>query len=186
MNQKLVEEICRHILSNLGVITSDFIDQKQTKSIIDNKLFILPETLTFETVDGKTFTNHIYGCQISVSDSKEFKILFADCSQEEDVPEYCLITQLKDSPTFGIYLIDNLSCSAFVDLNTEALIAVNVDEKHWMPCSTYLQATFLAGMEQLKDLGFGWSQCSSYQNLYDQLLSFVKFHNSLFGETDEG
>jgi hypothetical protein len=100
------------------------------------------------------------------------------------VPEYCLVIQLKDAPIFGIYLIFNQLVEDPPE--AEPMIAVNVDKQHWVPCTTYLEATFLAGMEQLRDLGFGWIQCKSYQDLYSQLLSFIKFHNNYFGATDEG
>jgi hypothetical protein len=183
MNQKLTEQIVIHILSNLGVLPSTFIDQDKTKSVMDKK-FLLPEKLTFETADGDILRKNIYGCQISVTDTKEFKMLLADCTQEKDVPEYGLVIQLKGAPAFGVYLIFNQLIPQ--DLPDEALIGVNTDKTHWIPCSTYLQATFLAGMEQLRDLGFGWKKCASYQELHSQLLSFIKFHNNFFEVADEG
>jgi hypothetical protein len=183
MNQKLTEQIVIHILSNLGVLPSTFIDQDKTKSVMDKK-FLLPEKLTFETVDGEILRKNIYGCQISVTDTKEFKMLLADCTQEKDAPEYSLVIQLKGAPAFGVYLIFNQLIPQ--DLPDEALIGVNTDKAHWIPCSTYLQATFLAGMEQLRDLGFGWTKCVSYQELHSQLLSFIKFHRNFFEVSDEG
>jgi hypothetical protein len=182
MNDKLTEEMAYHILANLGVLPSKFVDIDQTKSVID-KSFLLSDKITFQSED-QVYKKNIYGCQINISDSKDFKILLADCTQEKNVPEYCLISQLKDSPAFGVYIIFN----RLVDdpPESESMIAVNVDKKHWIPCTIYLQATFLAGMEQLKDLGFGWKKCNNYQDLYVQLLSFIKFHNSYFEASDEG
>ncbi len=72
------------------------------------------------------------------------------------------------------------------EIDSEALIAVSSDKKHWMPCSTYLQATFLAGMEQVRDSGFAWTKCSEYKEQYQQLLSFIKFHHNFYEVTDEG
>jgi hypothetical protein len=183
MNQKLTEQIALHVLSNLGVLPSAFVDLEQTKSVID-KQYLLLEKLTFEAEDGHSIRKNIYGCQVVVAGNKEFKLLLADCTQEKDVPEYCLLIQLKDAPTFGVYLIFN----QLVDdpPEAEAMIAVNSDKKHWIPCTTYLQATFLAGMEQLRDIGFGWTKCNNYQELYAQLLTFIKFHDNFFGVTDEG
>jgi len=183
MNQKLTEQIAHHVLSNLGVLPSNFVDQQQTKSVID-KQWLLSEKITFESETGEIVRKNVYGCQVSVTDNKEFKLLLADCTQEKNVPEYCLLIQLKDAPAFAVYLIFN----QLVDdpPEPEAMIAVNADKKHWIPCTTYLQATFLAGMEQLRDIGFGWTKCRDYQELYTQLLSFIKFHDNYFGVTDEG
>ena len=187
MNKKLTEEIARHILSNLGVLPSSFVDSEQTKLVID-KQFLLSEKIKFQDSDGKEIINNIYGCQISIANSKDFKLLLADCTQDKDFPEYCLLVQLKDSPAFGVYLISEESYTPSNNeyIDVEALIAVNSDGKFWMPCTTYLQGTFLAGMEQLKDLGFGWIKCSSYKEQYDQLMSLIEFHDNFFGDNDEG
>lgn len=182
MNQKLTEEIVYHVLANLGALPSSFVNQDTTKSVID-KQFLLPEKLTFETEDGQTTHKNVYGCQIQVG-GKDLKLLLADCGQDKTFPEMCLLTQLKDAPAFGIFLVySNLD---FQQFDSEAMVAVNVDAKHWIPCSTYLQATYLAGMEQLRDLGFGWTKCTNYQSQYAQLLSFIKFHNNYYGVQDEG
>ena len=182
MNEKLTEQIAIHILSNFGVLPSEFVDLELTKSIID-KQYLLLEKLKFESEDGETIRKNVYGCQVSVGD-KEFKLLLADCTQEKNVPEYCLLIQLKDAPAFAVYLIFNQLVED--PPLSEAMIAVNTDKKHWIPCTTYLQATFLAGMEQLRDVGFGWAKCSNYQELYAQLLTFIKFHDNYFEVTNEG
>jgi hypothetical protein len=184
MNEKLTEEIAHHILANLGALPSDFVNIEQTRLILD-KQFILPEKASFETEDGRLLQKNIYGCQISVTDKKEFKILLADCSQEKNVPEFALVLQLKDAPMFGIYLIYNRLVED--PPQAEAMIAVNTDGKYWIPCNTYLQATFLAGMEQLRDISVGWSKLKDYKPHHSQLLSFIKFHDNFFEvSTDEG
>jgi hypothetical protein len=183
MNRQLTEEIIYHILSSIGVLPAAFIKQDTLQSLID-KQFLLSEKITFQSETGESIVKNVYGCQMSVTDSKEFKMLLADCTQEADLPEYCLLVQLKDSPVFGLYLLFNHLAENPPD--SEAMIAVSSDGKHWMPCSMYLQATFLAGMEQLKDLAFGWGKCTSYQDLYQQMLSFIKFHSKFYEVEDEG
>jgi hypothetical protein len=183
MNQKLTEEIAYHVLSNLGVLPSDFVNFDKTKSVMD-KQFLLPEKITFQTAEGNIIHNNVYGCQITITPAKDFKLLLADLTQEKNVPEYCLFIQLKDSPAFAVYLIFNRLVEDPPD--SEALIGVSADKKFWMPCTVYLQATFLAGIEQLRDLGYGWSKCDSYKIQYEQMLSFIKFHDSYFGGNDEG
>jgi len=182
MNQKLTEEIAYHILANLGVLPSSFVDQDVTKSVID-KQFLLSDKLSFETEEGEAIHKNVYGCQIQVG-GKDLKLLLADCGTSSAFSEYCLLTQLKDAPTFGMFLV--YSQLLDVGFDPEAMIAVSVDAKYWVPCSTYLQATYLAGMEQLRDLGFGWTKCTAYQAQYAQLQSFIKFHSNFYGVQNEG
>lgn len=183
MNKQLAEQIAYHVLSNLGVLPSNFVNSEASRSIID-KQFVLSEKVSLEKEDGEILRKNVYGCQVAVADSKELKLLVADCTESKEWPEYCLLVQLKDSPTFGVYLIFTQMSESPID--SEVLIAVSSDNKNWMPCSTYLQATFLAGMEQVRDLGFGWSKCTKYEDQYKLLLSFIKFHHSLYGAADEG
>lgn len=182
MNNQLAEQIAYHILANLGILPASFVNKDLTMSIKD-KQFLLPEKITFD-MDGDTFHKNIYGCQVMVADGKDFKILLGDCTQDKLLPEYCLLAQLKDSPTFSVYLI--FTQLAETPTDPEVLIAVSTDGKHWMPCTTYLQATFLAGMEQIRDINHGWTKCEDYQSQHQQLLSFIKFHHSVYGEPDEG
>lgn len=182
MNHKLTEQIAYHILANLGVLPSVFVNREVTKSIID-KPYLLSEKISLENDRGEVIHKNIYGCQARIADSKEFKMLLADCTETEGWPEYCLLVQLKDAPAFGVYLI---YVGSDDDIDPEALIAVSSDKENWMPCSTYLQATFLAGMEQVRDTGFAWSKCTNYQEQYKQLLSFIKFHHGFYGVSDEG
>lgn len=181
MNSKLTEQIVFHILANLGVLPSDFVNQDVTKSLLD-KSHVLSEKVSFE-IDNKVIRNNIYGCQVMVADSKELRLLLADCTQEKDFLEYALLVQLKDAPAFGVYMVYTKKAEEKVD--PEVMIAVSTDKDNWMPCSTYLQATFLAGMEQIRDLGFGWTKAQNYSELHKQLLSFIKFHQNIYWEDDE-
>lgn len=182
MNPILREEIVKHVLSNLGVIPSEFVSQQKSKSLI-NKEYLLSEHLLFEDAEGEVTQNKIWGCQMS-AESQEIKILLGDCSQDSYVPEYCLLVQLKDSPAYGMYLVyDGLVGHR---ISSECMLAYSVDSKSWMECGTFLQATFLAGMEQVKDVGFGWNKCTNYQSQYQAMLSFIKFHSSIYEVDDEG
>lgn len=182
MNYKLTEQIAYHIFAHLGLLPAEFVSQSLTKSIID-KQYLLPEKLALESEGGEILRKNIYGCQASVADAKEIKMLLADCSESKEWPEYCLLVQMKGAPAFGVYL---LYTGQSKEMDPEALIAVSSDGEHWMPCSTYLQATFLAGMEQVRDSGFAWGKASNYQELYQQLLLFIKFHHGFYGVSNEG
>lgn len=179
MNRNLTEQIAFHILANLGVLTSSFVDKDVTRSLIDSSL-ILPEKLKFED-EGKVIRKNIYGLQVSIADAKELRLLLADCTQDQNIPEFALLVQLKDAPAFGMYAVVTKE-----NIDSEVLIAVSTDKNNWMPCSMYLQATFLAGMEQIRDVGFGWTKATNYSEQYQQLLSFIKFHHSYYQEDDEG
>ena len=81
---------------------------------------------------------------------------------------------------YGLYLVN----SDLVSPNP--LIAVSMNGKDWLECNTYLQATFLAAMESIKGLGLSWSKADPYKEQLVSLLSFIKFHNHIYGDLDEG
>lgn len=180
MNLNLRRQIIQHIFAGLAVIPSSFINMASSKSLMSQE-FLLDDKLTFES-DSGSVKNKIWGCQIS-SEQQELKILLGDCSQEKNVSEFCLIVQLKDSPIYGVYLlVDEYED----DSEDEALLACSINGKNWLECNTYLQATFLAGMEQIKDLGLKWSKCSDYLEQYKTMVSFIKFVDELYKEKHEG
>jgi hypothetical protein len=176
MNKVLMENIVRHVFANLAVIPSAFVNVDKTKSLM-SKDFLLNDSLSFENESG-IIRNKIWGCQIS-TEQQELKILLGDCSPEKQTPEYCLVVQLKDAPAYGIYLVCNSE-------DSEPLIACTLNGKDWMECQTYLQATFLAGMEQIRDVGLSWNKCSDYKNQYDLMVSFIDFHNAVYEAKYEG
>jgi hypothetical protein len=180
MNTDLLEQIVKNIFANLLVIPSKFVKQDVSKSL-KSKDFMLNEVLTFE-VDNEVITGKIWGCQISAEDS-EFKILLGDCTQINNIPEYCLIVQLKNAPAYGVYMryTDLINYKVF----SEPLIACTLNETDWLACNTYLQATFLAGMEQIKELGLSWNKCSNYNSHIEMMKSFIKYHDSYYDEDSE-
>jgi hypothetical protein len=180
MNPNLRSEIVKHIFANFGVIPADYVSEK-TRSLI-GKDYLLPEKLSFENEDS-TIENKIWGCQLS-SDIQEIKILLADCTQEENSPEYCLLVQLKNAPAYGVYLVFNESFGS--QINSACMIAYSVDFTSWMECSTFLQATFLGGMEQVRETGFTWNKVTNYQPQYKSLVSFIKYHSSIYEAEHEG
>lgn len=171
MDLVLMEHIVRHIYEGLGLLPAVYLDPFRTQSLATKDFKLHDKKLVFQDGD-RVLHRPIYACQISLG-GKDFKIMAGDCSQG-DVPEFCVVIQLTDMPAYGMYLI----CDPTLD--REALIAVSLDNQHWMPCSTFLQATLLAAMEQLKDVAIGWIKCTKYQNQYEQLLSMINFHISYY------
>jgi hypothetical protein len=182
MDNILLEHIVKHVFSNLVVIPSNFVNTKTSESLT-NKKYLLNEKLSFETEDGRFIENKIWGCQF-MADQQELNILLGDCSQDPNIPEFALVVQLKNAPIYGLYLVYNNLIDDKID--SEALIAYSLNEKDWLICSTYLQATFLSGMEQIRELGLPWQKITNYKTQYDMLLSFINYHNSYFEEQNEG
>jgi hypothetical protein len=175
-NNKLTQEIVRHIFANFGIIPSSHVNIDASKLLTD-PLFLLPETLTF-TGEFGDIVNKIYGCEVNIANQKSFKVLLGDCyeggpSDGSKPYDYALIVHLKDAPIYGAF------CSEGDVSWSEPLLALNIDGKGWSPCTTYLQATFLAGMEQLKEISLNWKKCTDYGNEFKALQSFIKFHDSL-------
>lgn len=180
MNQVLMENVVQHIYANLGLVAVSFIDSQQTQSLIDKEYKLNDKKLTFHGEHHEEIQRPVYGCQVTLGD-KTFRIMVGDCSQDKNVPEYCVVVQLTGLPAYGMYMV----CDPHSE--SEALIAVTMNNKDWMPCSTFLQATLLAAMEQLRDIGLGWGKCTNYHQHYDVLVSMIKFHTNYYSEaTDEG
>ena len=176
MNFPLMEQIIRHVFANLAVVPSDQVDMSFS-SPLRSEQYLLPEKLTFGGLAGAPdVTNSVWGCQITL-DKKTMRIILGDCTQDSRVPEFCLVTQLEGAPAYGLYLVYNDLVGGCLP---DPLIAVSTN-KNWMVCETYLQATFLAGMEQIRDLGMGWSKCSSYKDQFELLNSFIKYHDVFYG-----
>ena len=148
-----------------------------------SKDYLLPETLSFEDEDGIISSNKIWGCQLS-ADVQEIKILAGDCTMDPDSPEFCMLIQLKNAPAYGLYLSFKESYENPTD--GICMIEYSLDYKGWLECNTFLQSTFLAGMEQLKEIGFAWNKASNYQPQYQSLLSFIKFHSTIYEAEHEG
>lgn len=179
MNKNLTEEIVKHIMANFLIIPSEHINQETNQPLI-SKEYLLNEKLTFE-VDDVKIINKTYGCQLAIGE-QDIKILLGNCTVEKEVPEFCLIVQLKGAPFYGMYL-------CYTDLleeksDAEIMLGCSLDGKSWMECNTYLQATFLAGMEQIKDTGLTWEKCIDYKDQQNALLSFLVYHSEIYGENE--
>lgn len=181
MNYVLMEQIIRHVMSNLGVVPSSFVDLNRSKSL-RTKEFLLNEKLKFELETG-VVKKDIWGCQINI-DHKDMKILLGDCTQQPNLLEFCVVVQLQDAPAYGLYIIYNDLIPELTE--SEPLLAVTLNSKDWMECNTYLQGTFLAGMEQIRDLALPWTKAAEYSSQYELMLSFIKYHDSFYEVKNEG
>lgn len=175
MNVSLLNEIVQHVFACFGVIPATFISHSKTDSL-NHSNYLLSKKLEFQ-IDKEVISNKVWGCQLTLN-GQDVKILLGDCKQSNDAHEFAMIVSLKNAPTYGLYIIyDDL-----LNNDPETMIACSLNGKEWLGCNTYLQATFLAGMEQLRELNFGWSNCAEYEEQYNILLSFIKHHEA----DDEG
>ena len=177
MNRDLLNEIVKHVFANFAIYPSKHINHLKTKSL-KSPDFLLPKQISFD-LDGEIIKNRLWACQIS-TESQELKILLADCSQSKDLQEMALIVKLKNAPTYGLYLHKP---DSEID---ETMLACSLDDQSWMECGTFLQSTFLAGMEQVREVSLGWNKCSDYVDQYNALITFVKYHAMVYEEKDEG
>jgi hypothetical protein len=153
MSKELAKEIIKHIYKGFGI-------SSKTKSII-SKEYLLDKKITF-VEDELSEAGTLYGCQLSAGD-QEVKVIVADASYEQ-YGEFYMIVHLKGAPYYGL----SFSFNHYV-------LGYSIDGKGWDNCSVYLQGTFLAAMEQLKESHLNWNKCYDYQDENDSLPHFVEF-----------
>lgn len=166
MNQDLIEQIVLHIYSQFAIIPSSFVDLGKTKSL-RSKEYLLLDKLTFELDDNSSIQNRVWGCQLKVQNDT-MTVLLGDCTLDKEQPEFALIFSTNDTPTYGLYLCPG-----------QSVIAYSLNDKDWLQSSTYLQATFLAAMEQIRELGMKWEKSSSDDKLFSSLKSFIQFKSNI-------
>lgn len=179
MNKVLLNEIIKHIFSGFYIFSEDNNKFKSLRS----KDFLLKEKVSFQDESGKEITNNVWGIELSIQGA-DLKILLSDCSitkSKEGLLEYCMLLKLKDNPAYGLYFTKSQSGDSSENY---PLIAVSSDSSNWMTCNTYLQATLLAAMENVKDYAYSWNTCKDYKTHYDLMLSFIKYYNNYYGEDD--
>lgn len=179
MNKNLTTQIVNHIFSGFGVVQTNLFDPNVFNSI-KSKQYLLNEKLTFIDDEGKELKNNIWGIQLSV-ENKNFRVLIGDCTTDSEVLQYTGLFHLEDNPFYGISMLYSTG-----NFSSDPLIAFSLDTKSWMPCNTYLQATFLAGMENIKEIKFNWNKCNNYQKQYEAMLNFVKYYDKFYEGVSEG
>ena len=161
MNNILTFEIVKHVMNSFGIL-------KDSKTIsIKNDSFELKEKLKFERDDGTIDKKRIWAAEISIQ-NEPLKVLVTDCSEKSD-EEYYVFVKMHDCPAYCLYFNSN---PEFMNFN---IICVAV-EKNWMKCNIGLQATFLAGIETVKDLPTTFQPSKKYKDDLDLFISFVDYN----------
>lgn len=167
MNKELTNSIAKHIFNNLGIT------DKRNVSIISDT-FITDHKIEFTNNDeeGNEYEDKT---NVWIANGKvdNIKINIA-CSvfNIENDNEYCLMINIDNCPSYGVYYLpSNLD---------DAMIAFSIKENIWVQADIYFQATFLAGMEQFKDLTISFGPClKGSQAIYNQLVSFIKYNDEM-------
>lgn len=182
MNSELTNAILYHILLNLGL-------NKTQKNTIFNDLFITNNDIEYVNEFDEMNKSSVYSCQMKVNNSS-FQIICAKLSTDyktsidEDV---YFVIKLEGCPTYGCYL--SVNTDKMEDVNNQSFhdgfIACFIDNKHWVPAPVFIQATFLAGMEQLRELSAPFTKVDSNEELFNNLKSFITYKESYMNEGQE-
>ena len=165
---KLTDCIVEHILNNLGML------QPKQNSIFSSQLLI-KQKLTFEEENIEQSYN-IYACENTINQSK--LSIAASQIKKDEHQELLAIIMLEGSPIYGCYLVIDH------DAISESKIVFQIKDHIWMDTNIFIQASFLAGMEQLKDLTSSFVACSVPDLMYQHLLSFIKYLDQDEGQKD--
>lgn len=179
MNYELTNQIIRHVYHCLGLRLPD---KKTNIYSIMQPEFLTDKKISFE--DGAKNNVWAVEFQTSKKEESEVKLILADMSQD-NVPEYALLVTVKDSPSFACYLT-----YAEYNLNSDEdvyppMIACCLQQASWSECNVYLQASFLCGMEKIKDISSTIKK-SFDENLYLQLISFIQYYQNTTEQNNEG
>lgn len=178
MNQKLTDMIVQHIFSNLGV---NRISNHLGASIMDKK-FLTKHTIDFKDSHGRAEKAKVWACQTVVNNSK-FRIMFSnlECDHSDYVEQDAvMVIKLDGCPTYGCSLIiwdsQDVNCG---------FIACQIKDNAWMQATTYIQATFLAGMEQLKDLSSGYDKCDNTEDLITNIKEYIIYRETFIEDEED-
>ena len=173
MNTSLTEEIIRHIYKSLGVKLPGV---KNNFNSIMQPEFMLESKISFEDGEQK----NIWGIEFKIQENY-LNLLLADCSQDV-IPEYALLVSTKDAPSYGCYL----SYSEYDPEKQQSLpmIACSLGSS-WAECSIFLQATFLSGMEKIKEFNVEYNRVSDEDYYYHNIKNFIKFYQERLDAWEE-
>lgn len=176
---ELTDQIILHIFNNLGITS-------HTTLSLNSDSFLLSKTIAFQNLEGNSQQAPLWGAEISI-DKIKLRLLLADFSEGDK--ELILIVKLDNAPSYGIYISHNSSDFFEEIIPNEAFILFSLKENEWLITNTYIQATFLAGMEQLQDISASWSRINKFDDMISNVKSLIEYHNNsseYYEDQDEG
>lgn len=162
MNQKLTNEISDHLVNwILKFCHSDFLLSKTLKFVSDNLKVELP----------------VWSLKIPHL-AQEIRLMIGACSEGAD-QDFAVLISLKGSPFYAIFQEKS------DEIDRENMIATSLDGKAWIPCNHLLQGTFLAAMEQIKEMpSFPSKIMGDVDELFDSLVNFIDFRDGMIERED--
>ena len=160
----LTNAILEYIFLNLGMM------DERNNSILSSKL-LTDKTITFDDA-GKEQQYHVYACQTSIGQSK-ITMAGTKLNYDDNTKDMVVVVKMEDCPIYGCYISQN---NKTVE---DGIIAFSIKNNVWLSASVFIQASFLAGMEQLKDVIIPFDVCNKPQEIYDILVSFLKYRDTL-------
>jgi len=159
---RLTHEIAAYILEGFGI--------NSNKKSIKTDEYKTSSVIKFEYKDN-IIERNIYSIK-SIADDREIKIYFLDISSS-DVEEYAFIIGIDKLPIYGIYFYEEGD-------DIRSSICTSADKQNWLECNIFLQATFLAGMESIKELNFvwKWDKNDLSEQEKELVFSFIDHYNS--------
>lgn len=169
MKSDLLNEIITHIFYNLKFLDSD------SKQSICNNYFLCPQNFDFED---SSIISRVYGAQAVVNGYK-FKLLAHHFFNEnEDGGTFCCVIQMQDCPIYGCIgsYQDNKNVNNKIE---DGILVYQINgSESWLPTTTFLQATFLAGMEQLKEMSIQFQKLDD-KELFEVLKKLMIFQQEV-------
>lgn len=158
MNEKLTNTIVEHIFNNLGIINQNLI-----KNSIINDAFKIDQKINYFNENNEDKIANVYCCETTVNKSKFYLMatIFDD--------DLFLISKLEDCPAYGCFgSIENKELK-------DSFIVCNLGDKSWIPTTIFIKATFLAGMEQLREVNRPFLRSESYNDYFKLLKEFIDY-----------
>jgi hypothetical protein len=118
----------------------------------------------------------VFACQTSI-ENDQLNIICVSFPDSYDYDtENFVIVKLGNSPAYGCYLG---SIKADGEMKaSDGSIATEIRPGAWIPTTTFLQATFLAGMEQVKELTSKYEKAKNIEDLFKLLKEFITYQNN--------
>lgn len=173
---EITNAIVKHVFKNLGIFNDVPI------SICD-EVFLTDKQISYFGDDGDKFAP-VWVCQTSVEGKKLSIICTSLVTPSEDHiddTENFVVVKLEGQPAYGCYLL-SAGSGTFIE---SGFIATELKPKTWVPTTTFLQATFLAGMEQLRDLTSKYDPVSNSEEFFTLLKDFITYHESFTSSEED-
>jgi len=149
----LSNEIIRYVFDNFGIYNSKV-------HSIQSDVFLTNERLSFKDDNDKLVECPIWACEAPIYNSK-FQII--SCRFDSD-KEAALLVRLEGCPIYGCYLAE------------QGFIACQAKDK-WLPANMFITASFLAGVEQLREIGAPFEKIEDVNELVKLLKGFISFYD---------